>query len=323
MGADGRNAGPLDLLKVLARGAARRAGNRQHPTVDPAFDPTALGDVRDRMLAQWRSLGVSEATMSQWLADAFSAGEYRDAVERCRRVWGSLEGKRIVDLGCGWGSLSVLFARAGAEMTFLDRFEAHVEVTRMRVPAGTGYVADARDLGSLRKDLAGRHDFILLNSLIEHVGPPPEHRGDAESSLEAKRAVIAEAAHLVKKGGGVYIATGNFEFPIDGEIKTWFFHWLPVEEQRRVLEARGLDADLYGLLRWPQLLSLCEQADLRLETVETVELRFLSLVLTWLSMLSRLAGYRLPRREIAHLQRLIVEDPQYMPTWFAFFRKAA
>lgn len=273
------------------------------------------------MDAYWRTLGVGGATRKHWLTEALNFAEYQEALERCGRAWGPLAGKRVVDFGCGWGSLSVLFAQQGAQMTFIDHVSAHVEVAQIRVPSGRGFVYDGRDLSPVLEQIGREFDYVLLNSVIEHVGPPAEHRGDAASSLEAKDRVLQEAARLVKPGGGVYLSTGNYSFPVDGEIETWFFHWLPPEEQALLLEEMGIDADRYGLLRWPEFEGLAENAGLRVDHVETVEVNLIRPLLVALSFVSRLAGYRLPRREIDRLLHLLSSDPRFMPAWFVFLRR--
>jgi 2-polyprenyl-3-methyl-5-hydroxy-6-metoxy-1,4-benzoquinol methylase len=324
MRSDGANATLRDVfatllpaLRLFLGRRARRRGRAHAPDGDPAL----RARIHERMDAYWRTLGVSAETRKSWFTEALDSHEYADVVERCARVWGPLAGRRIVDFGCGWGSLSVQFAREGARMTFIDHVPAHVEVAQLRVPGGKGFVYDGRDLSPVFEQVGHDFDNVLLNSVIEHVGPPGDHRGDAASSLEAKQRVLSEAARLVRPGGGVYLSTGNYSFPLDGEIKTWFFHWLPGGEQARLLGEMGLDADRYGLLRWPELEGLAANAGLRVDRVETVEVNLVRPLLVALSFASRVAGYRLPRREIDQLVELMSTDPSFMPAWFVFLRR--
>jgi SAM-dependent methyltransferase len=206
-------------------------------------------------------------------------------------------------------------------MTFIDHVPAHVEVSRLRVQGGRGFVYDGRDLSPVLEEIGRDFDYVLLNSVIEHVVPPGDHRGDAASSLEAKQAVLREAARLVKPGGGVYLSTGNYVFPLDGEVKTWFFHWLPRSEQAAILHEVGMEADRYGLLRWSELESLARTAGLRVERVETVDVRLVRPLLVALSFVSRVEGYRLSRFQIERLLDLMAREPEFMPAWFVFFRR--
>jgi len=319
---DGANAGLLDVARAGFQGLAelvRRRRARAAPGV--AVDASVMERAKSRMYAYWQTLGVNQATMESWAADALDFGEYADAVERCRRVWGSLEGKRILDYGCGWGSLSVLLARAGAQMTVLDHVPAHVEVAALRVPGGRGLVCDGRNLAAIRPEIGAGFDYVVLNSVVEHVGPLQGHRGDAASSLDAKRSPLKEAASLVAPGGGLYVSTGNYAFPLDGEIKSWFFHWLRPDVQNDILNSMGMSADYYGLLRWSEFEKLFEDAGLRVESVETVEVGSIRPLLVGLSFLSRFGGYSLPRKEIQRLLHLLAHDPRYMPAWFIFLRR--
>lgn len=324
MKSGGANAGFRDLLGALAHGFAgvvRRRLRQRRGSHRPDENPAVRARAMEYMHSYWRTLGVGDATRDSWLREALDSAEYSDALERCRRVWGPIADKRIVDFGCGWGSLSLLFAGEGARMTFIDHVPAHVEVAQLRVPSGRGFVYDGRDLSPVIDQVGRDFDFVLLNSVIEHVGPPAGHRGDAASSREAKQRVLKEAASLLKPGGGAYLSTGNFSFPLDGEIKTWFFHWLPIEEQSPLLESMGVEADHYGLLRWPELEELAGRAGLQVERVETFELSVARPLLVALSFVSRLAGYRLPRLEIDRLLHLLSRDPRFMPSWFVYLRR--
>lgn len=51
------------------------------------------------------------------------------------RLLGSLEGKRVLDLGCGAGHASVAFARAGAKVIAVDPSAEQVEATRQAADA--------------------------------------------------------------------------------------------------------------------------------------------------------------------------------------------
>ena len=271
----------------------------------------------------WRSLGHGQSTIDYFFRDAMALADYERVVTLAEQVWGTLAGKRVLDLGCGWGGLSVALHAAGVRPVFVDYIDKHVEVARLRVPEGTGYVGDARDLSSLPQ-LGSGYDFVFVHSLIEHVGNEPTHRGPATPSLDQKRAVVREASRLVKPGGGVYISTGNYETPLDGEIKTWFFHWLPYEEQRAALDEMGIGADNYGLLTWDQLESMCKDAGLRKERVVTGNNAGYEALLQLLSFVSRLHPQRprLPVGMIKRIRHLMDTDPRYMPTWYAFFRRS-
>jgi len=58
----------------------------------------------------------------------------------------------------------------------------------------------------------------------------------------------------------LFVSTGNYAFPRDGEVDRWFYHWLPPEEQARYNDERNIYRGPYWLLTWEEmtaLLGLC------------------------------------------------------------------
>ncbi len=118
------------------------------------------------------------------------------------------------------------------------------------------------------------------------------------------------------------VSTGNHQFPFDGEVQIWFFHYLPRAVQKEVLEATGRSADRYGLLIWPQLLGMAEAAGLGLAHVETCESDWLLKAME--GMLGSLGGgFTADQRRSAmeRIANMVTTDPNWMPMWHAFFRK--
>lgn len=70
-----------------------------------------------------------------------------------KRMVGDVEGKSVLDVGCGEGCFSRFFAKAGAEVTGVDLSDALIEAAveeEERHPLGVRYfVADAADLSML------------------------------------------------------------------------------------------------------------------------------------------------------------------------------
>jgi 2-polyprenyl-3-methyl-5-hydroxy-6-metoxy-1,4-benzoquinol methylase len=109
---------------------------------------------------------------------------------------GPLEGLRVVDLGCGWGTISFALAREGASVVGVDFAQAAVDICRARQEREAlddlGFLrADARDTGLE----AGQWDLVVCADLVEHLIP-----GDT-------RAVYREAWRLLRPGGRLVIWT--------------------------------------------------------------------------------------------------------------------
>ncbi len=88
----------------------------------------------------------------------------------CRKL-GLEEGQRVLDIGCGWGSLAIhAAARHGAEVVGITLSEPQAALARARVSE-----AGLDDRVSIRvldyRDLAGeRFDAIASIGMVEHVG---------------------------------------------------------------------------------------------------------------------------------------------------------
>lgn len=308
------------MLRLL--GGDRLHAIARNTTSALPMAPEDIERFRGPMFAYWSSLGHPPATCEMFLRDAFNTDGYVDAVLCAKRVMGDLNGKRILDIGCGWGGLSRVLSQCGAKMTMVDPFPPHIETARARVPDATGLLGSGTDLGAagLTDEL---FDHVFVYSVIEHVGLPPEHRGEAAPILNKQRDIILEASRRLKPGGYLMVSTGNYLFPFDGEVQIWFFHYFPKAVQLELLSALGRSGDWYGLLTWAQLLDMTQSAGLDLAHVETCETD--GLMRTIESCMSPLFGSGVDseqrRRTMERIRTMATTDPNWMPMWHAFFRK--
>ena len=105
---------------------------------------------------------------------------------------GDCAGKRVYDIGCGGGLVSVPLLDRGASVTGVDISEASINVAKIATKGrGTFIVGDAREV-PLSDSSA---DVVLLMDVVDHI-------------KDYSRAVC-EAYRLVKPGGYVYIGTIN------------------------------------------------------------------------------------------------------------------
>jgi 2-polyprenyl-3-methyl-5-hydroxy-6-metoxy-1,4-benzoquinol methylase len=116
----------------------------------------------------------------------------------------SLEGLRLVDLGCGFGALSVLFAAHGARVTALDPNRERFEVARAvaeRHGFEIGFVQGR--MRAIPLDTAS-FDVAVQNNSLCYVTSPEERR---ES--------LAETARVLRPGGVLVARNPNRWHPVD------------------------------------------------------------------------------------------------------------
>ncbi|HEY3641159.1 MAG TPA: bifunctional 2-polyprenyl-6-hydroxyphenol methylase/3-demethylubiquinol 3-O-methyltransferase UbiG [Xanthobacteraceae bacterium] len=174
--------------------------------------------------------------------------------ERDPKRLDSLDGLRILDIGCGGGLLSEPLARLGAEVVGADPAEPNIEAAKLHA-AGAGLSLDYRaTTAEALADAGERFDLVLAMEVVEHV---------ADLALFVQR-----CAEMVKPGGLLIGATINrtlksFALAIVGA--EYVLRWLPrgthrwdkfvtpdefeaaLERHRlRVIEQTGVVYDLFA-----------------------------------------------------------------------------
>lgn len=107
-----------------------------------------------------------------------------------------LQGRRVLDVGCGGGILSESMAAAGAEVTGIDMGKTPLSVARLHgLESGVKVEYLQITAEELAAERAGSYDVVTCMEMLEHV-PSPE-------------SVIAACAKLVRPGGSVFFSTIN------------------------------------------------------------------------------------------------------------------
>lgn len=109
---------------------------------------------------------------------------------------GPLQGKRIVDVGCGGGILSEGLAHMGAEVTGIDLSEELLDVADLH-GLDSGIKANYRKISveALAEEQPAGFDIVTCMEMLEHVPNPVS--------------VIKSCAKLAKPGGLVFFSTLN------------------------------------------------------------------------------------------------------------------
>ena len=157
----------------------------------------------------------------------------------------TLNGGKVLDVGCGGGILAESMALAGATVTAIDMAEKPLAVARLhQAESGTSvnYLqSTAEDMAS---EHAGQFDVVTCLEMLEHVPSP--------------RAVIAACRDLVRPGGDVFFST------INRNPKSFLFAIVGAEYLLRLLPAGTHEYEKF--IRPSELENWARQCDLQLKS---------------------------------------------------------
>lgn len=107
-----------------------------------------------------------------------------------------LQGKLILDVGCGGGILTESMARAGAEVTGIDMGEEPLQVARLHsLESQLNVDYQLSTAEQFAQSHPGQYDIVTCMEMLEHVPDPAS--------------VIQACGALVKPGGKVFFSTLN------------------------------------------------------------------------------------------------------------------
>ncbi len=150
------------------------------------------------------------------------------------RQYADLNGRSVVDIGCGGGILAESMAAAGADVTGIDMAEGALAVARLH-QVESGASVDYRQ--STAEELAaaddGQYDIVTCLEMLEHVPSPAQ--------------IIASVHTLLRPGGLAFFSTINrnpksFVFAIVGA--EYVLKLLPAgtHEYRKFIRPSELDS---------------------------------------------------------------------------------
>jgi 2-polyprenyl-6-hydroxyphenyl methylase/3-demethylubiquinone-9 3-methyltransferase len=156
---------------------------------------------------------------------------------------GGLEGKTVIDVGCGGGILSESMYFTGAKVTGIDAAGAALSVAKLHQlesNAEVEYIAITAE--ELAEQRAGQYDVVTCMEMLEHVPDPAS--------------VIAACKTLVKPGGTVFFST------INRNPKSWLFAIVGAEYVLKLLP-KGTH-DYRKLIRPSEMSAWCRAAGLEM-----------------------------------------------------------
>jgi len=158
------------------------------------MNETPHANVEPRELAKF-----SDLAHRWWDLD----GEFRPLhhINPLRLAWlhqyAPLEGRSVLDVGCGGGILADAMARKGAQVTGIDLASKSLRVARLHaLEAQTPHI-QYREISveALAQEAPATFDVVTCMELLEHVPAPAS--------------IVTACAQLVKPGGWVFFSTIN------------------------------------------------------------------------------------------------------------------
>ena len=108
----------------------------------------------------------------------------------------ALNGKQVIDIGCGGGILAESMARRGAHVTGIDMGATPLEVAELHALESQVNVTYRQiSAEAIAAEAPAQFDVVTCMEMLEHVPDPAS--------------VIAACAKLVKPGGDVFFSTIN------------------------------------------------------------------------------------------------------------------
>ena len=108
----------------------------------------------------------------------------------------NLEGKKVVDIGCGGGILAESIAQSGADTTGIDLSEKALKVAELHaLEVGTNLTYRAISAEALADEQPAQYDVVTCMKMLEHVPDPAS--------------VVRACAKLCKPGGTLFFSTLN------------------------------------------------------------------------------------------------------------------
>ncbi|HEX7053319.1 MAG TPA: bifunctional 2-polyprenyl-6-hydroxyphenol methylase/3-demethylubiquinol 3-O-methyltransferase UbiG [Burkholderiales bacterium] len=153
-----------------------------------------------------------------------------------------LQGKRVLDVGCGGGILAEAMAARGASVTGIDLSEKSLRVAELhRLESGAAVTYERAMAEEFAAHHAGEFDVVTCMELLEHVPEPAS--------------MVAACARLARPGGQVFFST------INRNAKSYLFAVIGAEYVLRLLP-RGTH-DYLRFIKPSELARYCRAAALR------------------------------------------------------------
>ncbi|RYX95284.1 MAG: bifunctional 2-polyprenyl-6-hydroxyphenol methylase/3-demethylubiquinol 3-O-methyltransferase UbiG [Comamonadaceae bacterium] len=162
-----------------------------------------------------------------------------------------LQGRRVVDIGCGGGILADSMARKGAEVLGIDLAGKALKVAQLHALEAQTSGVSYREISAeaLAAEQPGSFDVVTCMEMLEHVPDPSS--------------IVKACATLVKPGGHVFFST------INRNAKAFLFAIVGAEYVLNMLP-RGTH-EYAKLIKPSELAGFCRNSGLNLQQTSGME----------------------------------------------------
>ena len=189
----------------------------------PATDEASAHAVDSRFVAYYAAQSASEGTVAR----------FRAIQDRALALWQEVNGTnrplRVLDIGCGAGTSSHLWAQAGHAVHGVDISADLVDLARRRADELRldGIEFSVQDATRLPFEDASV-DVCIMPELLEHIAD--------------WQACVDECARVLRPHGVLYLSTTNALCPVQYEYElplySWYPAWLKRHCERRAVTDR-------------------------------------------------------------------------------------
>lgn len=166
------------------------------------------------------------------------------------RDYTDLDGKRIIDVGCGGGILSEGMAKFGADVTGIDLSEELIDIADLHgLETGVQVHYQKISAEAMAEQHPGELDIVTCMEMLEHVPDPA--------------AIVAACATLVKPGGYVFFSTLN------RKPKAYLLAIVAAEYLLQMLPKSTHDYKTF--IKPSELSRWCREADLDMQGIVGIE----------------------------------------------------